>query len=94
VVCDNLEQRFVSTRTQEYFEHPRFSLILTMTVRRKVSLPEEVCAAVEQRFGARFQSLESLLEFVLREIVRDDAEVLDRAEQQIIEKRLRDLGYK
>ncbi len=65
-----------------------------MTARRKVNLPEEVCAAAEQRFGARFQSLESLLEFVLREIVRDDAEALDRAEQDIIEKRLRDLGYK
>ena len=65
-----------------------------MTARRKVSLPEEVCVAAEQRFGARFQSLESLLEFVLREIVRDDAAALDRAEQEIIEKRLRDLGYK
>ncbi len=65
-----------------------------MTERRKVNLPEETCAAAEQRFGARFQSLESLLEFVLREMVRDDAEALDRAEQEIIEKRLRDLGYK
>jgi len=65
-----------------------------MTARRKVNLPEEVCAAAEQRFGARFHSLESLLEFVLREIVRDDAEALDRAEHEIIEKRLRDLGYK
>jgi hypothetical protein len=64
-----------------------------MTARRQVSLPEELCLAAEQRFGARFQSLESLLEFVLREIVRDDAETLDRAEQAIIEKRLRDLGY-
>ena len=65
-----------------------------MTERRKINLPEEVCAAAEQRFGARFRNLESLLEFVLREIVRDDAETLDRAEQEIIEKRLQDLGYK
>jgi hypothetical protein len=64
-----------------------------MTTRRQVSLPEDLCVAAEQRFGARFQSLESLLEFVLREIVGDDAETLDRAEQEIIEKRLRDLGY-
>jgi hypothetical protein len=64
-----------------------------MTARRQVSLPEELCAAAEQRFGARFQGLESLLEFVLREIVQDDAETLDRAEQELIEKRLRDLGY-
>jgi hypothetical protein len=64
-----------------------------MTVRRQISLPEELCVAAEQRFGARFQSLESLLEFVLREVVRDDAETLDQAEQAIIQKRLRDLGY-
>ncbi len=56
-------------------------------------MPEELCVAAEQRFGARFQGLESLLEFVLREIVQDDAEILDRAEQELIEKRLRDLGY-
>jgi len=69
------------------------SSAFAMTARRQVSLPEELCVAAEQRFGARFQSLESLLEFVLREIVRNDAETLDRAEQAIIEKRLRDLGY-
>jgi hypothetical protein len=64
-----------------------------MTARRQVSLPEDLCAAAEKRFGARFQSLESLLEFVVREILLDSAETLDRAEQEMIEKRLRDLGY-
>jgi hypothetical protein len=64
-----------------------------MTARRQVGLPEDLCAAAEKRFGARFQSLESLLEFVLREILLDSAETLDRAEQEMIEKRLRDLGY-
>ncbi len=64
-----------------------------MTARRQISLPEELCASAEKKFGARFESLELFLEFVLRELVRDDAEALDKAEQAVLEKRLRDLGY-
>ena len=56
-------------------------------------MPEELCASTEQQFGARFGGLESFLEFVLRELVRNDAEALDKAEQAVLEKRLRDLGY-
>ncbi len=64
-----------------------------MTARRQISLPEELCASAEQQFGARFGGLQSFLEFVLRELVRNDAEVLDKAERAVLEKRLRDLGY-
>ena len=64
-----------------------------MTTERQVRLPEELCAAAELRFGKQFQTIESLLEFVLREILRDDAEKLDQKEKAILEKRLRDLGY-
>ena len=64
-----------------------------MTARRQFSLPEELCASAEQQFGGRFGGLESFLEFVLRELVRNDAEMLDKAEQAVLEKRLRDLGY-
>jgi hypothetical protein len=64
-----------------------------MTAKRQVSLPEELCASAEQQFGARFGKLESFLEFVLRELVRNDAETLDKAEQAVLEQRLRDLGY-
>lgn len=64
-----------------------------MTVRRQINLPEELCAAAESRFGSGFESLESLLEFVLRELTRTDAESLDKAEQAILEERLRNLGY-
>jgi hypothetical protein len=64
-----------------------------MTARRQFSLSEELCASAEKKFGARFGSLESFLEFVLRELVRTDAEALDKTEQAILEKRLRDLGY-
>jgi hypothetical protein len=64
-----------------------------MTARRQFSLPEALCASAEQQFGTRFGGLESFLEFALRELVRTDAEGLDKAEQAILEKRLRDLGY-
>jgi hypothetical protein len=61
--------------------------------RRQVSLPEGLCAAAEQRFGGEFQSVEALIEFVLRELLRDDARKLDLQEKEILEQRLRDLGY-
>jgi hypothetical protein len=61
--------------------------------KRQVSLPEELCAAAEQRFGGKFQSVEALIEFVLRELLRDDARKLDQQEKEILEQRLRDLGY-
>ena len=64
-----------------------------MTARRHISLPEELCASAEKEFGARFESLEAFLEFVLRELVRDDAGALDQADQAVLEQRLRDLGY-
>jgi hypothetical protein len=64
-----------------------------MALKRELSLPEELCAAAEQRFGAQCASVESLLEFVLQELLRDDAQKLDQKEQAILEQRLRDLGY-
>jgi hypothetical protein len=66
-----------------------------MTGKRQISLPEELCASAEQQYSARFGGLESLLEFVLQELVRNDAEALDKdkSEQKVLEKRLRDLGY-
>ena len=64
-----------------------------MAERRQITLPEELCAAAEHKFGARFQGLEPFLEFVVQELIRDDAEKLDKAEQDIIDRRLRDLGY-
>ena len=60
---------------------------------RQIHLPEELCAAAEECFGQKFRNVGELLEFVLRELLRDDAARLDQAEQHIIEERLRDLGY-
>ena len=64
-----------------------------MTTKRNISLREDLCTAAEQKFGAHFQGIESLLEFLLQEVLADDAEKLDREEKEILEKRLRDLGY-
>ncbi len=60
---------------------------------RQVSLPGSLCDAAEQKFGKRFTSLDQFLTFVLQELVRDDANQMDEAEQKMIERRLKDLGY-
>jgi hypothetical protein len=67
--------------------------VATTPARRQISLPEDLCVAAERLYGSRFENLESLLEFVLRELTRNEAEKLDQREQAILEQRLRDLGY-
>jgi hypothetical protein len=64
-----------------------------MTEMREVSLPSELCATVEKKFAKKFGNVEELLTFVLQDLSRDGALQLDRAEQRIIEERLRELGY-
>jgi hypothetical protein len=64
-----------------------------MSEMREVSLPAELCEAAEKKFAQTFSSLEELLTFILREVLRDETSKLDRAEQRIIEERLRELGY-
>ena len=61
--------------------------------RRNISLPDDLCAAAQQKFGHKFADVEALLEYILRELVRDDAARLDEEEQRMIEQRLRELGY-
>jgi len=60
---------------------------------RNVALPEELCSTAEKRFAHRFGSLEELLTATLQQLVRDDALRMDENEQQIIEARLKGLGY-
>lgn len=66
---------------------------MTMGCTRSLELPEELCQAVERRFAERFGSLEECLIAVLNELVREDALKMDEQEEQIIEDRLRALGY-
>jgi hypothetical protein len=61
--------------------------------RRTISLPADLCDAVEQRFGGRFETVESLLEAVLQELLQDKALQMDEHEQMLIEQRLKALGY-
>lgn len=63
-----------------------------MTV-RAVRIPEDLAAAVEKKYARQFGTLEELLEFVLRELARDEAAQADQREQDLVEQRLRELGY-
>jgi hypothetical protein len=60
---------------------------------RNVSLPENLCAAAEEKFGKSFGSLQEFLTFLLRELVSDPTAGMDEAEQRLVEQRLRELGY-
>jgi hypothetical protein len=64
-----------------------------MNVTRTILLPIELCEAAEKRFSGRFGSVEGLLTAVLKELLRDGALELDKQEQEIIEARLKALGY-
>jgi hypothetical protein len=64
-----------------------------VTDTRDVRLPAELCAAAEERFGQKFGNVEQFLTFVLSYLLRDDAAKADKAEQQLVEERLRELGY-
>jgi hypothetical protein len=64
-----------------------------MTELRTIQLPAHLCAEVEIRYGAHFDRVEDLLAVVLQELLRNGTLKLDQAEEQIVEERLRDLGY-
>jgi Arc/MetJ-type ribon-helix-helix transcriptional regulator len=60
---------------------------------RSVAIPEQLYRAAEERFGRRFGSVDELVSELLKELVRDDGVRLDQKEQEIIEERLKGLGY-
>lgn len=60
---------------------------------RTVRLPEELCEQAERWMGSRFESVESLITFVLQEIIKDDGSKMDQQEEEMVQQRLRDLGY-
>ncbi len=64
-----------------------------MTQYRTIQLPEELCGQAEKLLAGRFENLEALISFLLQQIVKDDAVKFDQAEEQMIEQRLKDLGY-
>ena len=63
-------------------------------VYRQIELPEDLCRAAEEWFvGDDFGSLEELVCFLLEEVTREDVLQMNSEEEQMIEKRLRGLGY-
>jgi hypothetical protein len=64
-----------------------------VTQKRSVQLSADLCELAETRYQSTFGSVEQLLESVLTELLRDDAAKLNQAETQLVEQRLRDLGY-
>lgn len=65
----------------------------SVTELREVRLPADLCETAEKKFQQRFATLEELLTFVLRDLIRDEALQADQAEQRLVEERLRELGY-
>ncbi len=64
-----------------------------MSESREIRLPADLCAAAEAKFGGTFATVDDLVVFLLQQLVRADTVDLDRADQAVVEERLRDLGY-
>ena len=64
-----------------------------MSNSREIRLPDQLCSAVEQKYGKAFGSVDELVIFLLQELIRGDTIDLDRADLAVVEERLRDLGY-
>jgi hypothetical protein len=64
-----------------------------MSEMRTVQLPSDLCAHAEKKFSHVFGNIEEMLDFVLRDLLRDEALAADESEQRLVEDRLRELGY-
>jgi len=60
---------------------------------RTIRLPEELCEEAEAWLNGRFESLEALITFALKEAIKDEGAKLDREEEEMVRQRLKDLGY-
>jgi hypothetical protein len=60
---------------------------------REIRLPSDLCAAAEKKFGGQFHDVNELVVFLLEELLRRDTSDLDKADQALVEQRLKDLGY-
>jgi hypothetical protein len=64
-----------------------------LTTSRNVNLSADLCARAEREWGPKFGGLEALLEYILSYLLQDDPHRMDQAEQNLVEQRLRELGY-
>ncbi len=60
---------------------------------RSIRVPEPLCEQAEKWMNGRFESLEALVAFMLQEIVDEKGARLDQQEEELVQQRLRDLGY-
>ncbi|HUM04666.1 MAG TPA: hypothetical protein VLT90_04340 [Terriglobales bacterium] len=59
-----------------------------------VQLPAELCQAARDLIKeTKFATLEEFLAFVLRDLTARDSSPMEERERQLLEQRLRDLGY-
>lgn len=64
-----------------------------MSASRMIQVSEHLCEAAERKFGHRFGTVEEIVATVLEQLLREDALQLDKQEEQVIEARLKSLGY-
>ena len=64
-----------------------------MTQYRTLQMPEDICAKAETWMSGRFATIEAFVEFLLREVMREDDSKLNEEEERMVQERLRDLGY-
>ena len=60
---------------------------------RNVRLPEGLCSEADAWLKGRFESLDALIIFALQEIIKDESAKLDQEEEEMVQQRLKDLGY-
>ena len=60
---------------------------------RTVHLPDDLCTAVEKKYQSHFNNLEELLVCILTNLSRQETTNADEDELELVEERLRDLGY-
>lgn len=58
-----------------------------------MQLSEDLCVAAEHHYRNVFGNIEQLLEAVLTELVHEEPARLDHDEQELVQQRLRELGY-
>jgi hypothetical protein len=66
---------------------------MALTQKRSVQLSDDLCVAAERRYRNVFGNVEQLLETVLTELVREESAKMDQDEQELVQQRLRELGY-
>ena len=65
-----------------------------MTITRTILLPEDLCRRLEKRFASpEHPDVETILAFVAKELLKDEARELEELEERLLKSRLKELGY-